>query len=108
LGGGNGCGGGGGRNAVIENAGALRSRDADGEPGLYAYWTYQVRIPLDLIWMDQNRLVTEIVPNAQPCKSDSASTCPKFGGNKRSLFVLELNTGMAAKHKLKPGDRIDF
>ena len=79
-----------------------------GEPGLYAYWTYQVRIPLDLIWMDQNRLVTEIVPNAQPCKSDSASTCPKFGGNKRSLFVLELNTGMAAKHKLKPGDRIDF
>jgi uncharacterized membrane protein (UPF0127 family) len=79
-----------------------------GEPGLYPYWMYQVRIPLDLIWMDQNRLITQIVPNAQPCKSESATKCPQYGGNRRSIFVLELNTGMAEKHKLKLGDRLDF
>lgn len=79
-----------------------------GEPGLYPYWTYQVRIPLDLIWLDQNRLISEIVPNAQPCKMESASKCPKYGGNRRALFVLELNAGQAAKHNLKPGDRLDF
>jgi len=79
-----------------------------GEPGLFPYWTYQVRIPLDMIWLDQNRLITEIVPNAEPCKMDSASKCPHFGGNKRSLYILELNAGAAAKHNLKPGDRLDF
>lgn len=79
-----------------------------GEPGKYPYWMYQVRIPLDLIWMDQNRLVTEIVPNVEPCKSESAVKCPQIGGNRRALFVLELNAGMAGKHKLKLGDRLDF
>lgn len=79
-----------------------------GEPGLFSYWMYQVRIPLDLIWMDQNRLITEIVANAEPCKSESAAKCPQYGGKRRSLFVLELNAGMAAKHNLKPGDRLDF
>lgn len=79
-----------------------------GEPGLYPYWTYQVKIPLDMIWLDQNRLITEIVPAAQPCPSDSALKCPKYGGTRRSLYVLELNAGHAAKHNLKPGDRIDF
>ena len=74
----------------------------------WVFWMKNTKIPLDLIWMDQNRLITEIVPNAQPCKSDSAATCPKFGGNRRSVFVLELNAGMAAKHGLKPGDRLDF
>lgn len=79
-----------------------------GEPGLYSYWLYQVRIPLDLIWMDQNRLITEILPNAEPCRKQSASQCPQYGGHRRSLFVLELNAGTAAKHNLKPGDRLDF
>jgi len=79
-----------------------------GEPGNYPYWMYQVRIPLDLIFMDQNRLIMEVVSNVEPCKSESAAKCPKFGGNRRSLFVLELNAGMAEKHKLKLGDRLDF
>ena len=79
-----------------------------GEPGKYQYWMYQVRLPLDLIWIDQNRLITEIVPNVEPCKSESAAKCPQIGGNRRSLFILELNAGTAAKHSLKPGDRLDF
>ena len=80
----------------------------NGEPGLFPYWTYQVRIPLDMIWLDQNRIVTEIVSNAEPCKMESAAKCPHFGGHQRSLYILEFNAGTAARHKLKPGDRLDF
>lgn len=79
-----------------------------GADGLYPAWTFQNRFPVDIIWLDLNRLITEIVPNAEPCKSEKASQCPSLGGTRRSLFVLELNAGLAAKHKLKPGDRIDF
>lgn len=79
-----------------------------GQAGRYPVWTYQNRIPIDVIWMDQNRLITEIVSGLQPCKSDSANKCPQSGGTFRSLFVLETNAGVAAKHNLKPGDRLDF
>jgi uncharacterized protein len=79
-----------------------------GSAGRYPVWAYQNRIPLDVIWMDQNRLITEIVANQQPCKAESANKCPQSGGTFRSLFVLELNAGIAAKHNLKPGDRLDF
>lgn len=79
-----------------------------GQAGQYPVWTYQNRIPLDVIWMDQNRLITEIVLNVEPCQSDSAAKCPQYGGRFRSLFVLELNAGTAAKNNLKPGDRLDF
>ncbi|MBI2686940.1 MAG: DUF192 domain-containing protein [Acidobacteria bacterium] len=79
-----------------------------GQAGRYPIWTYQNRIALDVIWLDQNRIINEIIPGLQPCKTDSANKCPQYGGAFRSLYVLETNAGVAAKHKLKPGDRLDF
>jgi uncharacterized protein len=79
-----------------------------GEPGEFAYWMYQVRIPLDIIWMDANHIITEISADTPPCKSTSSRECPNYGGKVRSLYVLELQAGMAAKHNLKPGDKLSF
>ena len=76
--------------------------------GKYPYWTYQVRIPLDIIWLNQNKLITEISANTPFCAESSSQKCPNYGGNKMSLYVLELNAGQAALHKLNLGDRIDF
>jgi uncharacterized membrane protein (UPF0127 family) len=78
------------------------------KPGKYPFFLYQVKIPLDIIWMDPNRLITEIIANAPPCTLSSASKCPQYGGSRPSQFILELNAGMAAKHELTLGDRIDF
>ena len=62
---------------------------------------YQVRIPLDIIWMDRYRAIVEIAANAPPCKT-VASQCPHYGGNsERAQYVLELAGGMAAKYGLK-------
>ena len=62
------------------------------EPGNYPYWMFQVKIPLDLVWMDTSGRVTEIVENAPPCNR-TASDCPTYGGNARSHFVLEITVG---------------
>jgi hypothetical protein len=75
--------------------------------GLYTYWMYQTRIPLDMIWMDRYRRVVEIVADAPPCKT-AASQCPHYGGARRAQYVLELAGGMAAKYGLKVGDLLDF
>jgi len=75
--------------------------------GPYGYWMYEVKIPLDIIWMDGSHRITEIVPNAPPCKA-KASECPTYGGHTNSLFVLELNGGEAQRLGLKVGDTLTF
>ncbi len=78
-----------------------------GSPGNYPYWMYQVRIPLDIIWLDEKRRIVEIHANAPPCLK-KASECPNYGGNQRALFVLELAGGMAARYGLRVGDVLTF
>lgn len=73
------------------------------------YHMYQVRIPLDLLWMDRNHVIVEMAPNTTPCNDGrQASQCPKYGGHTLSQFVLELAAGEIEKNKLKLGDRLDF
>jgi len=77
------------------------------EAGEYPYWMYQVRIPLDMIWMDPERRVVEIAAAAQPCKTEPGQ-CPTYGGHRRAQYVLELACGMAAKYGIKTGDTLEF
>ena len=79
-----------------------------GSPGMYAYWMYQVKIPLDIVWLDANRRIVEISANTPPCPFKSARECPNFGGAQTSLYVLELPAGAVQKHGLKTGDRLLF
>lgn len=79
-----------------------------GSPGNYKYWMYQVRVPLDIIWINRLHQVVEISANTPPCKEKSASTCPNFGGNQPAMFVLELAGGMAQKYGVQIGSRIEF
>ncbi|MCS7315386.1 MAG: DUF192 domain-containing protein [Bryobacterales bacterium] len=78
-----------------------------GSPGNYPYWMYQVRIPLDIIWLDERRRIVEIYANAPPCRT-KASECPSYGGNQKALYVLELAGGMAEKYGLRIGDVLVF
>lgn len=78
-----------------------------GEPGRYSYWMYQVKIPLDLIWLDADKRIVEMSPNTPPCRS-KASQCPQYGGNQEALYVLELAAGSIEKHGLKLGSRLEF
>ena len=77
-------------------------------PGKYAYWMYQIKIPLDIIWMDEQGNIVEISPNTPPCPQATASQCPVYGGSKVAQVVLELPGGMAAKYGLTTGMRVSL
>jgi uncharacterized membrane protein (UPF0127 family) len=79
-----------------------------GQPGRYSYWMYNVRIPLDIIWMDANRRVVEISANTPPCLAQSAQTCPSYGGHEDAMYVLEMNAGAAAKNGVRVGSVLEF
>ncbi len=76
--------------------------------GKYPYWMYQVRIPLDIIWMNSDKQVVEVLANVPPCPSAKSSECPTHGGTRDAQFVLELAAGMAAKYGVAVGTKIDF
>ena len=77
-------------------------------PGMYPYWMFQVKIPLDLIWMDRQRRIVEIVPDVPPCTSKDPRECKQFGGNAEAMYVLELAGGSAARHGLQKARQLQF
>jgi len=72
------------------------------------YWMYQVRIPLDIIWMDHQRRIVEISANTPACTSKSSRDCPSYGGHEKARYVLELAGGGTAMYGLKVGDALSF
>lgn len=92
------------RDSIAPNRGMLFVHS---QPGRYPYWMFQVRIPLDMIWIDANGRIVEILPDVPPCKG-AREECPSYGGNVDAVYVLELGGGIAAKHGLKHGDVLRF
>lgn len=76
--------------------------------GRYKSFMFQVKIPLDILWMDRTRRIVEIVPHVPPCPAATGGGCPLYGGNVDAQYMLELNAGMAAQHGLKVGDVLRF
>ncbi|MDQ2901275.1 MAG: DUF192 domain-containing protein [Acidobacteriota bacterium] len=76
-------------------------------PGQYAYWMYQCKFPLDIIWMDSKRRIVEIAADSPPCRSKPAD-CPSYGGHRYAQFVLELGGGEAQRHGLREGLALSF
>lgn len=72
------------------------------------YYMFNVRIPLDIIWMNHDRKIVEIAHDVPPCPSKNPQECPTYGGKYPSFFVLEANAGFAAKNGLKEGEKLDF
>lgn len=74
------------------------------EPSDQPFWMPDMRFPIDIIWLDQNKKIVFMVPDAQPCPS--RNDCPTIDPKKEALYVLEVNAGFAKKYNIKVGDNI--
>jgi len=77
------------------------------ETSPYEYWMYQVKIPLDIIFMDTQHRVLGISADTPPCKT-RASDCQRYGGYPGTKYVLEVGGGAARKYGVSPGVMISF
>jgi uncharacterized membrane protein (UPF0127 family) len=75
------------------------------QSGHYPFWMKNTLIPLDMIWIDENRRIAHVTHDVPPCKADP---CPSYPPNVQAKYVLELAAGVAAKHHLKDGDVLRF
>ena len=69
-------------------------------PGRHPFWMKNTLIPLDIIWMDEDKEIVFISRNVQPCKVDP---CEVIDPGADASYVLEVNAGMASD--LRAGQR---
>jgi len=74
-------------------------------PGNNRFWMKNTLIPLDIIWMDEKKKIIHIEYQVPPCKMDP---CPVYGPTMESLYVLEVNAGVAHRRDLQIGTRLRF
>ncbi len=92
-----------GRTALTENGGMLF---VFSQPDRQFFWMKDTLIPLDMIWMNEEREIVHVRPNVQPCQSDP---CDVYGSpTPDALYVLEVSEGYVQRHGLKRGDRAEF
>ncbi len=91
----------------------FREKVPDGEgmvffmeaPGIHPFWMKNCRTALDIIWLDEAWRIVHIATSVPPCREDP---CPTYAPMQRSLYVLEVGPGGAARLSLQIGDQITF
>ena len=66
-----------------------------------AYWMKNTRIPLDILYFDDERRLVAQQRDVPPCSLGNG--CPSYPSNAPARFVLELNAGEAARLGLDDG-----
>lgn len=88
-----------GRKNLPEGAGMLFIFEI---PAKYSFWMKDMRFPLDIIWIDENKKIIAISENISP------NTYPtSFSPSDPVKYVLEVNAGWVGKNKIKTGDFIE-
>ncbi len=88
----------GGRNSLCDNCGMLFIFP---KPQILQFWMKDTLIPLDMIFIDKDKKITNIVTATVGDLSIKKSILP-------ALYCLELNAGTAKKLNLNPGDVINL
>ena len=76
--------------------------------GTYSFWMKDVKFALDIIWIGEDKRIVDVAASAvsEPGRTQDELTLYKPRGE--SLYVLEVNAGLAALHGLQIGDQMSF
>lgn len=71
------------------------------DPDYYSFWMKEMEFPIDIIYINGNK-VTTVIDSAKP-PSSSSEQLTIFQPEDRSDKVLEINAGLAQKYNIKKG-----
>ena len=91
------------RDAMPAGHGMLFIHDREEPP---AYWMKNTRIPLDILYFDDERRLVSQQRDVPPCSLGNA--CPPYPSDAPARYVLELNAGEAQRLGLRDGAVITF
>lgn len=77
----------------------------DSQP--WAIWMKNTRIPLDILWLDEKKIIVHVERNVPICtRSDNG--CPAYQPSQNAAYVLELAAGVADELKLTRSVTLHF
>jgi uncharacterized membrane protein (UPF0127 family) len=89
-----------GRSCIGADQGMLFTFD---KPGYYPFWMKDMKFPIDIVWVSENKTVNKIVLALEP------STYPQtFVNTKPAEYVLELQAGASQRLNITEGTTLDF
>lgn len=74
-------------------------------PRPHGIWMKNMRMPLDILWLDSEKKIVDLIQNVPACTSDP---CTVYEPLLPSAYVLELNAGTVSKTGLKTGSRMSL
>ncbi|HSE59208.1 MAG TPA: DUF192 domain-containing protein [Nitrospiraceae bacterium] len=92
------------RESLPENHGMLF---IFGEAQPWTFWMKNTRMPLDIIWLNEQKTIVHIEANTPIC-TRTDNDCPQYQSNEPAMYVLELAGGRAQALKLKKGMKLQF
>lgn len=87
------------RRSMEENQGMLFIMNA---PEEQSFWMRNTYIPLDIIYIDDQKEIVKIRANTKPQSLDPITS------EKPALYVVEVNAGFCERHGIREGDKIQF
>jgi uncharacterized membrane protein (UPF0127 family) len=89
-------------NKIGNNQGMLFIFD---KPDYYSFWMKNIKFPIDIIFISGNRIV-DIFQNVPVQKNNN--NLPTYTTGEKADKVLEINTGLTNKYKIKIGDNVNL
>jgi uncharacterized membrane protein (UPF0127 family) len=77
-----------------------------GESGPHRVWTKEFQFPVDVIWVDESKIVVHLEKDVPPC---SVNPCTWYGPPPNDArYILETNAGFIAREKVAVGNQLKF
>lgn len=95
----------GGRDSLATDSGMMFTFD---KPGQYQFWMKGMRIPLDFIWVNDNKVV-DLLQNILPPEVNQAdNTLPIYAPVVSITQMIEVNAGFINANNIQIGDKVGF
>lgn len=93
-----------GRSSLEENEGMLFV--FEDETNASVFWMKDMLIPIDIIWINEGKIVRIDKNVAAPAKDTPDEDLKTYSAGKPVDFVLEVNAGFADSNSIKVGDNV--
>ncbi len=75
------------------------------EAGHWTFWMQNTKMPLDILWLDQNGKIVHLAEHVPICKRTD-NLCPRYRPKTAAMQVLELQAGQAEALQLTSGTQL--
>lgn len=78
------------------------------EKDYYGFWMKNMKFPIDIIFISDQTIVDVYEKLQIPKDPDSSLGLPVYKPKEKANYILEINSGVAAKYQIKPGEKVIF